>query len=438
MLMAFSKKSCAAVIAAAVTMISSAAFAGSIDYLSNQSADYIRMFSRNGATEGADIAMYNPAGTAYLKDGFYSQLSYQAIFKHYNADMNAGTSYDGDYKTDLPTYCLPGAFAIYKKNNWSGFLTATVLGGGGSVDFKNGIPKYAFSAISASQIYTGAKYTDGNLKATSLYPQLTLGGSYALNDLVSVSLGVRGVYGYKTYKGKMTINIPTSLTTSINKTSSLDAKETAFGVGGVIGAEVRPAKDLAVTARFETPVKLDFKTEVKNNDNATYGLNSTFQDGKTRRKDMPAMMGLGASYVLFDRVTAIASFDGFFIGLSDQKKDNASKGLYNDGYDDDYDSFGWEASLGFDVAVIPSFLKLSAGYMYNKVGGNKNTYNDFDYALDSHNFGVGGKLTPVSNVDVTLGLSTSRYIDGKSNIEPGVTYKKYNYIVGASVEYRVQ
>lgn len=427
-----------AVAAAACIMGASSVFAGSIDYLSNQSADYIRMFSRNGATEGADIAMYNPAGTANLKQGGYFQLSHQTIFKTYTADMKSGTPYDKEYTTDLPTYYLPGAYAIYNGGKWAGYLTATVIAGGGTVEYKDGIPQYAFSAITASQVYTGAKYVDGDLKATSMYPQLTLGGSYALNDAFSVSLGVRGVYGYKKYDGKMVLNIPTSATTSINKTSYLDATETAFGVGGIVGIQVRPVKELALVARFESPVKLDFKTEVKNSDSATYGLNSTFVDGKTRRKDLPATLGLGASYVIAERITAIASFDGFFIGLSDQNKDVTSKGLYNDGYDDDYDSFAWEASLGFDVAVIPNFLKLSAGYMYNKCGGNKDTYNDFDFSLDSHNFGIGGKVTPVSNIDLTLGISTSRYIDAKSNVEPGVTYKKRNYIVGVSAEYRIQ
>ena len=39
--------------------------AGSIDYLTNQSADFIRLLGRNASTDAVDIVSYNPAGTAF-------------------------------------------------------------------------------------------------------------------------------------------------------------------------------------------------------------------------------------------------------------------------------------------------------------------------------------------------------------------------------------
>jgi UPF0716 family protein affecting phage T7 exclusion len=68
----------------ATIMVGSAVFAGSIDYLSNQSARYLMTFSRNAATDAADIANYNPAGTAFLAPGLTIDFSTQTLFKPYS------------------------------------------------------------------------------------------------------------------------------------------------------------------------------------------------------------------------------------------------------------------------------------------------------------------------------------------------------------------
>ena len=49
-----------------LVLSSTALFAGSIDWLSNQSAEYIMTLNRNAATDSADSVNYNPAGTVFL------------------------------------------------------------------------------------------------------------------------------------------------------------------------------------------------------------------------------------------------------------------------------------------------------------------------------------------------------------------------------------
>ena len=45
--------------------------AGGIINKQNLSADYIRTLNRNAATDMADAAAFNPAGTAMMQDGLY-------------------------------------------------------------------------------------------------------------------------------------------------------------------------------------------------------------------------------------------------------------------------------------------------------------------------------------------------------------------------------
>jgi long-chain fatty acid transport protein len=466
--MSFCKKMCvSAFAAAALVTISSAVFAGSIDYLSNQSADYIRTFSRNAAMDSADIAVYNPAGTAFLKQGFYIQYSHQTILKDYSSEMtNSGNAalgiadnpdYDRNYKTSKPTPILPSLFAIYNGGNWAGYFAASATAGGGSMKFDDGMPTLSTlwnqvyagvekkvrglypvgtpeatikaAATSGTNSLLGGKYVagSGKFKGTSFYPQGTLGGSYAVNEMISFSAAGRFVWGVKRYDAKATYG---------TRQIKLDADEDAKGFGGIFGIMVKPMKDLVLSGRYETQTIMNWKTTINKNRSLTLtnGDVLLFKDGATRRKDLPAMMALGAAYTFFDRVTALASFDGFFIGQADQQKDNDST-IYNDGYDDDYASFGWEASLAVEVVIVPKFLKLSAGYMYNKLGGNKDTYNDFDFSLDSNTFCGGGKVSPLENLDFTFGFANTRYVTKKNTA--GNIYRKDAKTFALSTEYRV-
>ena len=62
-------------------------FAGSVDYLSNQSAANIRNYASNAKTDEADAVNYNPAGTAFMEDGMYIQANNQTIFKEYKQEI---------------------------------------------------------------------------------------------------------------------------------------------------------------------------------------------------------------------------------------------------------------------------------------------------------------------------------------------------------------
>ena len=205
------------------------------------------------------------------------------------------------------------------------------------------------------------------------------------------------------------------------QTLEVDAEKTAKGIGGIIGVTYKQDA-MVLAARFETPTRLNFKTKV--HDNKSFG--STFVDGSKQRYDLPAMIGLGGSYTI-DKLMISTSFDGFLIGLTNYD---------DDGYSEDYSSFGYEVSASAEYAVIPDFLKVSAGYMYANVGGNSDTYNDFDYSLDSHSVGIGGRITPITNLDLVLGIGKIHYVTSKG--QSGTTeYKKdvWNFAFGA--EYRI-
>ncbi|MDR2739857.1 MAG: hypothetical protein LBB68_08520, partial [Treponema sp.] len=128
-------------------------FAGSIDYLTNQSAKWLISPSRNAATEGADIANYNPAGTALLPKGLHLDLSNQTLFKLYTNDgvkltpatgQSMGlTASDDTFKPEMLTPALPNLYAVYNfgrlgAGNLALFFQGGVTAGGGDLDWQDG------------------------------------------------------------------------------------------------------------------------------------------------------------------------------------------------------------------------------------------------------------------------------------------------------------
>ena len=110
----------------------SAAYGGGAENKTNWSAEYIRTLNRNAATDYADIAAYNPAGTVKLQDGFIINGSAQYLSKEYKNNIN-GTSFESDEPS-----VVPGVFGVYNRDKWSVFGAVTVVGGGGKVDFSQG------------------------------------------------------------------------------------------------------------------------------------------------------------------------------------------------------------------------------------------------------------------------------------------------------------
>lgn len=89
-------------------------YAGSLDYLTNQSAKICMTFHRAAATDAsADIVNYNPAGTAFLEKGLYLDLSSQTLFKYYSESGKEAGGEPGSLEQDEPTPVLPNFYAVY-------------------------------------------------------------------------------------------------------------------------------------------------------------------------------------------------------------------------------------------------------------------------------------------------------------------------------------
>jgi hypothetical protein len=124
-------------------------FAGSLDYLANQSARYAMNFSRNAATDAADIVAYNPAGTALMAPGLYIDISNQTLFKPYEHEydiaftMAPALDRSDTVEQNEPTLLLPNLFTVYNKGrigpgSLAAYFQAGVVAGGGTLKYDDG------------------------------------------------------------------------------------------------------------------------------------------------------------------------------------------------------------------------------------------------------------------------------------------------------------
>ncbi len=143
---------------AALFLLVNFAFAGGILTNTNQSAQFIRMMSRNASLD-IDAVYFNPAGLIKLEDGWHFAFYSQTIFQDKNVESQFPFLNDGTYKGTVKVPVFPTAFAVYKKENWAFSLGFGPNAGGGSAEFKDGLPSFEIP-ISKLGTWFGRSFTN--------------------------------------------------------------------------------------------------------------------------------------------------------------------------------------------------------------------------------------------------------------------------------------
>lgn len=225
------------------------ALAGGILTNTNQNIAFNRNFARDGVI-GIDGVYSNPAGVAFLSDGFRLSLNFQNVyqtrtiesgmtipglkgtpfehpFRLYGGNEQGVKKYEG--KASVPV--LPSFQAALNRGRWAFQLGFGLVGGGGKASFNEGlgsferriaalpaifnllpgnkpglnaaIPKDQQAALgvgSTTPAYSVKSYIHGQQYVFGLQ----FGSSYKINDNFAVYGGLRFNYVYNKYEGSIT------------------------------------------------------------------------------------------------------------------------------------------------------------------------------------------------------------------------------------------
>ena len=204
-----------AMLVGAMLTVATTATAGGILTNTNQSIDFLRNPARDAAI-GLDGVYSNPAGVAFLPEGFHLGINWQ--YAHQTRTIqstnpvfalgkknNGATTKTFEGVADAPF--IPSLQAAYNKGNWSVQFNFSVPGGGGACEFADGLGSFESVVGSiANQLKplgaTGYDM-DGYMQGRQYYFGFQLGAAYKITKDLSVYGGLRVLYGTATYKAKI-------------------------------------------------------------------------------------------------------------------------------------------------------------------------------------------------------------------------------------------
>lgn len=397
-------------ILAIAALLSSGAYAASIDHIQTYTPEYLGNQSQNGMINKSSV-YYNPAGLVHLDNGTYFHIGAQFAVGHEKMDYNGK-----EYKADLLQY-IP-TLALYSvRDERTIFWTFGGLGGGGDLEYKDGVAGTAVVPDILNSIagnVMGDKFTEAmkfkdagsSAEGKSLYGQTTIGRAWKVNDKLSMSIAGRAVLGMKKLKGN--INVTSPIAEPIH--ADIDSDRTAWGLGAQIGFNYKATDRLNLAMRYDSRVKLNFKASGNKTPaqikfpGLGYIGDVNFSDfypeykpGTKTRRDLPAILALGASYKVTDRWTTAISANYYF--NKDAKMDRvagqvklANGAIKLDGLKAEYDN-GWEIALGNEYKLNEKWTLLGS-VNYAHTGAKVSSYDDIEFALDSVTVGAGLKYAP--------------------------------------------
>ncbi len=427
------------------------AFSAGIYENANQSAEFLRTLTRYASTD-IDSAFYNPAGTVFIKDGFYGYFSDQMLFDYQtmtdSSPSLSGYSYPDKYEGEAMTWAFPDICALYKKDNWSSFIHMGLIGRGAAATYSEGLPMINKAAIGYATGVTGGAgtlqsiKTDGELEAYAFFIGMTAGGAYQINDIFSLGGGVRYVHAEQNTKLKYNfINVTKVLNNDITASGAfpnIDVDVDADGdSAGIIGSfDVKPLNELIIGFRYEYYTTMKVKNQKPNKYYGPALLLSQFPlaKGDIVKMTLPMNAAAGISYMIIPQLKVEAGFLYYFNKLANWGKDSDGKQLA-----EKYDN-GYDASISIEYAILTQ-LKGSVGYSYSVSGVNSKTRNNQMLGLDAHSLGLGGTYSFANGMDLTL-AGMKNFFKEETVTNTGVgdsgstKYKEDVYGVAGSVSYK--
>jgi len=457
-------------IGATALMVSNSTFAGGILTNTNQNATFLRNPARN-AVIAIDGVYSNPAGIAFMPQGFHLSVSWQAAFQKRlmdvnNTDLKMAKEFEGIAKAPV----IPSVQAAYVINDkWSVSAQFAVGGGGGKCEFEEGLPMFQeliggkligaqASSYSMSQNLTGEQY---------LYA-FQVGGTYKLAENLSVFGGLRGVLANCSYIGRIGdikaagqltggqnvsasdyLNGVAQYMSSIGQTEvaatatagaqlmaqdlTLDCSQSGFGITPIIGLDWNLGK-LNLAAKYEFRTKIELENESNNSANLAALATSVpevavYADGAKVRSDIPAILTLGAQYQITDDVRAMVG--GVYYWDKDARTGLPSENKYAINFGDNT----WEANLGIEWDVNDKIL-LSCGAQRTEYGFADSDMKDTNFNTSSYAVAIGGAYKFSEKMKLNVGYMHSFYDNHKftNTNKTACDYTRKNDAFGVSLD----
>ena len=421
--------------------------AGGLMTNTNYHIAFDRMMAR-GATFDIDATFSNPAGLAWGHEGWELSLNFQKPWQH--RDIKLGeTTYEG--KASAPI--VPALFATYKKNRIAVSTMIGIVGSGGFVEYKQGVPMYnmLLGGMLAANGITPDQY---KLNSEMKGKQYIYGGqvnfTYKISDCFAAAVGLRANYYDGYYRGHVIAADHPQLGELAKLLLDVDQK--GWGITPIISLDFHKGP-VTVAARYEFRTKLNPKNETNVLD-AGLGTNliaammaadpagaqaklqalaaqlgnytAPFADGARTRYDMPALLSLAVGYEFSPKLRATLEYH-FFDDKNAKMANDRQKELKHGTH---------EILAGVEYDINEKFT-VSCGAQRTDYGLSDGYQQNTSFACDSYSIGLGGAWNVTDKIRLNAGYFISLYSDYKKATSYGEeTYSRTNNVIGIGIDYK--
>ena len=212
-------------VAALGLMVSGITFAGGLLTNTNQNIAFLRNPARDGAI-GIDGVYSNPAGVAFLPQGFHLSLNFQSAYQTREVTSTFGPFAYGAgnggesvklFKGDAKAPVVPSLQAAYNRGRWSYSFNFAIGGGGGKCAFEDGLGSFESQAallpLLGKDLGITAYSMDSYMRGRQYYYGFQIGAGCKVTDNLSAFVGGRLVYATCNYYGyvrDISVNHPAS------------------------------------------------------------------------------------------------------------------------------------------------------------------------------------------------------------------------------------
>ena len=415
--------------------IAIASFAGGLFTNTNQHA----AFHRNpalGSSLGIEAVYFNPAGTAFFKEGWSFSANWQMIWQQRDAtNTTTNTKYDG--KVFVPV--MPTLMAAYKTGDWTFSAFFGMPGGGGECEFNDGLPLFDNLISNLGSINGASEFS-----STQYMFSLQLGAAYKITENFSAYAGIRGNYISNNYQGSIAANCSSMEILSVN----LDLDQTGIAFAPIVGLDYKIG-NFNFGAKYEfravtsienetEPINININEQINQMADCNLGTMANaalgnylggFEDGKTFRSDAPALLSLGGSWQIIPMVKVMAGWNYYF------DKDAKVESLLGGDQMMALSRNTIEYQFGTEVKVCKNLL-LSAGIQYTNFGMNNNYISDLNFNNDAFMTGIGGKYSINDKLDINVAYSYTNYAP-YNNTATATYYKRKTHAATIGVDFRL-
>ena len=472
---------------AVATTVASSAFAGGPMTNTNQSAHFLRSVAR-GTSLSTDAVYTNPAGVVFMENGFHLGLSDQmatqtrtisSTYAPFAMGAQNGMQMTKDFEGAVTSLVIPSLHFAWKHNRLAVMAGFGVNGGGGSLEFANGLGSFErmFSVLPVGmqqlQIPATAYDMDMYLMGKSMTLAFNAGAAFRLTDWLSVAAQIRYSSTSNSYEGHMkNINVlvggqmqsASALFTNAFTTMQgqyaqlvaagmgdsetaqkllagmqaagenavktadhiLDVKQKGTSISPIVAlAFHKGAWDASVKYEFKMATELEITSaEVSAKDPV---INAIFADGSKVKAETPALLAAAVSRH-FGPVKVTAQWHHFFDKNAENSFSPVIEGNTN------------EYMMGVEWQITDKWL-VSAGTQRTQLNMNENAYSDMNFAISSWSIAGGLKYQACDLVGINLGIMPTIYdeavaVGQVSGVDFKDVYKRTSLAWGIGLDFK--